>query len=243
MYFSLFETGMDKGASSDAYIALCKRREALFERYRAEGDTESIFSFCRAISEKETNEQRRDILLEALTTEKEFEAVKVKAPENLTRAERRLLRRMERAKPIRVTPQMLLAEKAGGKHFHAFAYTPAQMRLRRTVLFLVPTALTALFSVSLVFHVIKDPSLDIIVGYIFKLFTLLFNGTKGFRSGFSHVENEKSDYMREQCFWLDEYFARQKKPSEPSQPEPAPHEPSPPAAPTPPDPTPPEAAG
>ena len=207
MYYSMFETGMDKASAADVFQALCKRRETLFDRYRTEGDTESIFAFCRAVSEKETHALRRDLLIEHWMTEAELASLQSKPPEERTRAEQKLLKRLQRQKPVRITPQMLLAEKANAKHFHAFAHSPAQMRLRRTLLFLIPTALTAIFSVSLVFHVIRDPSIDIIVGYLFKLFTLFFNGMKGFCSGFSHIENEKSDYMREQCFWLDAYFA------------------------------------
>ena len=108
---------------------------------------------------------------------------------------------------MHVTPTLLLAERVLSGKSDPFSRSLAHRRRRRFFRFLLPTALTAFFSVSLAATVIKDPSADVIVGYLLKLFALLFNGVKGFRSGYAFVAQDKCAYMREQCFWLEEYFA------------------------------------
>ena len=207
MFCSLFETGVDKAEADERFRALYNRRASLFERFREEGDAESLVSFCRAVSERETAQMRRDILLDCMLSEKEWEEAKRKSRADQTPLERRAARQMAKAEPIRITPHTLLAEKPSARHAQILAHPPEEMRRRRSLRFLLITALTALFSASLVFHVAKDPSLDVIVGYLFKLFTLFWSGAKGFRSGFVHADSEKTEYMRAQCLRLDEYFA------------------------------------
>lgn len=207
MYFSLFDTGSEKAASLASYTALKEKRAALFLRYRAKGSHESLTAFCRRLSFAKTEERRQDVLSLYFLSEEEATLLRKKDKKDLTKNERRALWRLSRLKPVRITPALLLAERALAKDSTPFSHSPEQLRRRRFFRFLLPSALTAFFSVALVCEVIRDPSLDVIVGYLLKLFTLLFNGVKGFRSGYAYVDSDKNAYMHEQCFWLEEYFA------------------------------------
>ncbi len=207
MYSSLFETGKTKAEEREGYQALIQKREALFKRYRAEGTSASLARFCKEASEKES-ESRREYVLSSLFFEKEeYEALLKKEKRSLTVKERRLLRHITRRSTAQITPRLLLSEQSEEKNALPFSRLPARMRRRRALRFLLPTALTAFFSVSIVCHVIETPTADIVVGYLLKLFTLFLNGIKGFRSGFFHVTEEKTQFITEQCFWFEEYFA------------------------------------
>ncbi len=206
MYFSLFETGRERAESIDGYKALKEKRSLLFRRYRTEGSGESLSLFCKRLSERETAERRAALLSSLFIGEQEYEALLKKEKSALKRSERRVLRKMKRARAVRISPHLLLAEQEKGGERIPFRHSPEALRRERFLRFLLPTALTALFSVSVACRVIENPSPDIIVGYLLKLFTLFFNGVKGFRSGYAHVTEEKTAYLSEQCFWLEEYF-------------------------------------
>ena len=207
MYFSLFDTGAEKAALLPEHSSLTAERERLFLRYRTDGSSESLSAFCTALSKEKTEEKKELFLSHCCTTEAEISKIKEKAPKERRFAERRILWRFEHLKSVRITPRMLLAERTVATLSIPLLSTPEKMRRQRFFRFLLPTALTALLSVSLACEVIRNPSADVIVGYLLKLFTLLFNGVKGFRSGYAFVACDKNAYMREQCFWLEEYFA------------------------------------
>ena len=211
MFFSLFETGKEKASEAEEYKLLHQKREELFARYRSEGDTESMALFCKMLSERESEERRAVMLSSLLITDAEYNALLNKEPHLHTKEERRILRAMKRVRRVHISPHQLLAERSAAAHHTPFARSPEQMRRRRFLLFLLPTALTALFSVSVICEVIDHPTADVIVGYLMKLFTLCAGGVKGFRSGFIHVKEEKSNYLAEQCFWLEEYFSELQK--------------------------------
>jgi hypothetical protein len=208
MYFSLFDTGAEKGKALPETVAWKEKRERLFSRYRKDGSGESLSAFCAALSKEKTREQRELLLSRLSLTEKEVEALAAKEKPSLK--ERSLLWRIKRAPRIRITPKMLLSERMAEADV-PFSHTPEKMRRRRFFRFLLPTVLTALLSVSLAAEVILNPTANEVVSYLFKLFTLLFNGVKGFRSGYSYIASDKNAYMREQCFWLEEYFAALEK--------------------------------
>ncbi len=207
MYSSLFETGKSKAEEREDYQCLLKKRAALFERYRTEGSCASLTRFCKQTSEKETASRREITLLSHFLEPEDYEALLRKAKEELSYREKRLLKRISRASFVHITPRLLLADGTEDKNDRPFAHSPAQMRRKRLLRFLLPSLFTAFFSVSIVCQVIESPTPDIVVGYLLKLFTLFLNGIKGFRAGFFHVTEEKTRFLTEQCFWFEEYFA------------------------------------
>lgn len=211
MYSSLFETGKGKAEEKESYKELLEKRAALFKRYRAEASRAALTEFCKAVSVRET-EARREALLFSFYMEKEdYSLILKKGKGKCTLKERRVLRQMERRTAVHITPRLLLAEECNGAADRPFSHSPAQMRRRRFMGFLLPSLLTAVFSVSVVCRVIDAPSSDVIVGYLLKLFTLFLNGVKGFRAGFFHVTEEKTRFATEQCFWFEEFFASLEK--------------------------------
>ena len=207
MYFSLFETGRERAKAAAEYCALHEKRTLLFRRYRSEGSGESLARFCRELSRQKTAERRAATLSSLFLGEEEYGALSEKAPDTLTGKEKRLLRKMRRVREVHISPRLLLAEEESAGESVPFSHSPAAMRRKRFARFLLPTALTALFSVSVACRVMLDPSPDIVVGYLLKLFTLFFNGIKGFKSGYAHIAEEMTAYLSEQCFWLEEYFS------------------------------------
>ena len=206
MYASLFETGRNLAEREESYKALFAGREALFKRFHAEGSQESLALFCKKISTEETQREREHILRMHFTSEAEIALWKTTPKENLEHKERRALRALERQRAVSITPRALLAERPFTAHRSPLSSSPERLRLHRTLAFLLPLAFFTLLSVSIACKVIANPSPDVIVGYLLKLFTLFQSGIKGFRSGTQHVAEDKCGYMHEQCELLEDYF-------------------------------------
>lgn len=206
MYVSLFETGRAYGAREEAVTTLDARRAALFERTRTEGSYTALAAFCRAVGERETKAQRERVLECHFVTEEEVAAARARPKRERTKKERRLLRALDRLHAVTLSPHALLADRPEVGRRAPLSVSTGAMRARRTLGFLLPLALFTAVSVSVVCRVMTDPSPDLIVGYLLKLFTLLQSGVKGFRAGFYHVTCDKCDVMREQCELLEEYF-------------------------------------
>lgn len=206
MYMSLFETGKAQAEKEQSFLALTKRRDALFERVRTDSDPDCLTAFCREISEKETKEERARLLHLHFAKETEIAAWRSLPKRKLTRAQRRTLLSLDRQRAVVITPRMLLSDRPATARHAPLSASPERCRRRRTLAFLLPLALFTALSVSLVCEVMADPSADAIVGYLLKLFTLLQSGVKGFRAGYQHILFDKSDYMREQCELLEIYF-------------------------------------
>lgn len=206
MYVSLFETGRIHGMREGAYTALDGRRAALFERTRTEGSYAALAAFCHTVSERETRAQRERVLEAHFATEEEVTAALARPKGERTKKERRLLRTLDRLHAVTLSPRALLADRPESGKRPPLSVSVGKKRLLRTLGFLLPLALFTAVSVSVVCRVMTDPSPDLIVGYLLKLFTLLQSGVKGFRAGFFHVTIDKCDVMREQCELLEEYF-------------------------------------
>ncbi len=210
MYVSLFETGKGQGEREPSFVSLSTKRAELFARLYAEGDTESLTAFCRAKSDRETKEARENILRLHFTTEAEAEAWKKLPKRSLTAEHRRVLRALAAQKAVVLTPRALLSEQPHASRSAPLSVSPDKKRRRRTLSFLLPLAIFTALSVSVACEVILNPSADIVVGYLLKLFTLLQSGIKGFRSGFFYITADKCDYMKEQCDLLTEYLKERK---------------------------------
>lgn len=209
MYVSLFETGKTEGKKEECYTTLSQKRGELFERFRREGSQASLADFCKEVSRKETEAARNAILDAHFMSEEDVRLCEQKPPEARTKREKRALRALSRQEAVVITPRALLAERPSAARHAPLSLPPEKSRLRRTLAFLIPLALFSIVSVSVVCEVIADPSLDAVIGYLLKLFTLLHSGIKGFRAGFFHVTADTCDYIKEQSELLTEYFDRE----------------------------------
>ncbi len=205
MYFSLFETGRDKGTAEEASVTEKKRSAALLARYEKEGDTASLRSFCEEITRKERKEARLSLLSRYLMTEEEGEAL-LSHEGRLSLRERRRRHALRGTEAIRVTPAILLDVRKTERYKPPLSRSPEKMRLWRSLRFLFITAVTAAFSVSLAFNVLLSPNAGTIAAYLLKLFTLFGSGMKGYKAGFLYVTEDVTAYRHAQNDLLEEYF-------------------------------------
>lgn len=206
MYFSLSEVGVDRASRGEEAERVTAALRRAVVRARTAYSMGELRAFCQAFGERETAERRAYTLAAFDLDEGELALLREKDARSLSRREKRALRAVDRLSPVRIAPSTLLSDRAPTGLRPPLERTPRALRLRRTARFLVPTALTALFSVSVVCEVIASPTPDVLIGFLLKLFTLFFNGAKGFRDGYRHVTEDRLPYAEERTEILEEFL-------------------------------------
>lgn len=209
MYLSLSEVGIDRGENEPevkaAKAALARHRD----RFSFGRDHEKLARFLNETAARLTEERRDACIAACFFTAAEIEAAKRKPPKERTRKERRALRLLSRVAPVRLSPSQLLQGEHSRSSRAPLSRTPGQLRGRRMLLFLLPTLLTAFLSVSVACEIVIDPDMDLLLGFLFKLFTLFWSGAKGFRAGFRYVTVDELGYIREQCALWETYHGKE----------------------------------
>ena len=210
MYFFLFEAGREKGEGRSEFLSAEKRAAALLARYEAEGDVTSLRRFCVTAEEKERRAERERLLAHCLMTEEESNALLLRR-EGMTLKERRIRFALRRVNAIRVTPALLLAQRKSERQASPLSLSPERLRLRRTLTFLLLTAVTAAFSVTVAFDVLLSPTAGTVAAYLLKLFTLFGSGVRGYKAGYLHVTDDVTAYRTAQSALLEEYLKELEK--------------------------------
>ena len=207
MYFSLSETGAEQAKKEKEYELVLQRTNKNRLRFREEGTMASLSAFCDSVSERETQNKRKALLSAFCLTEEDLGAYgPSNPPAALSSLQKRGLRKVARRRAVRIAPPMLLFTREGGGYTAPLANAPAVSKIRRFLPYLFASAFTAFFSVSVICQIIFEPSPAFLLGYFCKIFTLVFNGIKGYRAGYCNISKDTVSYLSEQNDLLDEYF-------------------------------------
>ncbi|MCQ2385343.1 MAG: hypothetical protein MJ078_01515 [Clostridia bacterium] len=205
MYFSMASAGRERASSEPGYRKQKETLEGLLTQYRLRGSRDSLSAFCRKISARETDEKINGLLLYYGITREDMEKG-FAADQKITRRQKKGLRRVKRCEGVTVAPSMLLSGQGVGLYAPPLSAPPEKTAARRIILYMLPTSLTAFFSVSVVCSVILKPTAGEWIGYLLKLFTLVFNGIKGYEAGYFHIAKDKKKYRGGQIVLWEEYF-------------------------------------
>ncbi len=204
MYFSLSETGADRAKQEKEYGEARDRASILRLSFREKGDMRSLLLFCERVSRRETESKRSALLSFYGLSEKDLTDKGNEA--HLSPAQKRGLVRVRRMRQVRISPSMLLFSREEGGYRPPLSKTPAAAKRRRFLPYLFASLFTAFFSVSVLCQIIVAPNPALLVGYLSKVFTLVFNGIKGYRAGYCNIAKDTVLYLEEQSDLLEEYF-------------------------------------
>ena len=208
MYFSLSDAGASKGRQTEEYRESLATYLAAVQAAEEKAIGSALSDFCDRVREEELARQRHRILARAGITFAEYrEKYDGKAlPTSLPQRTKRIIRRAQRAKSPRLSPAILLSrdphEEEQGRIPGA---SPAKRHTVRSALALASIAVTASFSVILVFEWLQEPGINTFLLCLCKLFTLVFNGVKGYRNGYCRMAVDTSSYNASRTRLLREF--------------------------------------
>ena len=209
MYFSLFDTGAVRGRDSEEYRTAAAEYLPLSERVALHGDGDALQAFCEAVQQRELDRLRRRALAGAGICYRVYQEKYLgrdrQALTGLSRTQRRAVLRANRQKPPRLTPALLLSREKGEKSDALLPPSPGGKRALRITVNLLPSAVAVFFSVSVACQVIANPGWDVVILALGKLFTLLYNGVKGYRTGYFNLAGDTAAWHAARARLLREF--------------------------------------
>ena len=182
MYFSLEDAGEKAGKACTEYV----ERENEFRAAQRKIDSGKIVKmrdFLRKYRIDEYEYRRENLILTYGMSLEEYEKMKLR--KTRTPREIRIIRRVERIKPIDITPKTLLAGnfEGGGSELS----NPHDARLFKIILSLVPSTICMLFTVSVMLSTKDNLTSSDVIDSIVKLTTLPTIALKGYCQGYSYA--------------------------------------------------------
>jgi len=201
IYFSLEESGEALGRASEEYkSSLLTYREA-----KGEITPESIISlrdFCSEYAQEELVYRRRNFLMEKGLSLEEYEAYS--RGEEVSRRSRRIFRRADSMRAVRLTPAILLS----GEHMTLSSEleNPEIKKLYTALRILIPSTACMIFTISVILTVKGELSASVIIDGILKLSALPIIGFRAYSAGYNFAKNEKSLWLQTRARLLSAFI-------------------------------------
>lgn len=203
IYFSLEDAGERLGQSTEEYIRARKRYDALREKIVGD-DLEALRRFCHGYSERELEARRASLMLYLGISREELAA---KEP---SRALKRARRRLERMKPIFITPRALLcSDKCGNK---SELENPGKRKPLSLLLRLIPSTVCMAITVSVMLTAKDGLDAAEVLNGVLKLSALPVVGFKGYSQGYSYVKHKESGWIETKCGMLESFLSSKSAP-------------------------------
>ena len=184
----------------NAYLKAKEDYESIRKDLRKNGKLESLGEFCHEYVKNELVSAKKELLLSSGISYSEFcekysGKDKITLPSELSRKAKRSIIAANRIKPVHLSPDMLLSVGHNSGERRILHKAPEKKRFISTLHALVPTTVTSFFAVSIVCSVIKEPSSAVFIECLIKLFTLIWNGSKGFLMGYNNIAIDTTAYL------------------------------------------------
>ena len=198
MYFSLEESGERLYEDSEEYGDLVKKYSSISERVTLDM-LPALRAFCEKYSADELTYRKRRMMLYAGLTEDELK----KETPITDRKKARAKRRIARAKPLSLTPELLLSNNSTEAER---LRDPGRDKLINLTLKILPTTVCAFFTASVVLSVKELTPVTVIEG-IMKLSTLPIVGFRGYVNGYNYKKDNESAWLKNKIRILEGFLA------------------------------------
>lgn len=202
MYFSLEDAGEREGEKSEEYISANSRYLAVRAKITPDM-VDSLRTFCLDYSRREQEYRRLCYLSENGLSESDYAAYR--DGEKFGIRARRVLRRADGIKAVKLTPAMLLSRNHGvGK---SELLGPAKDKILSGLTSLIPSTLCTVFTVSIILTA-KDglTAVGVLEG-VLKLCALPMVGFRGSVDGYNLAKGAKASWLETKARLLESFLA------------------------------------
>lgn len=204
MYICCADGGINKGYATDIYKTSVARFEGLKTRIE-ESMLSRMNDFCYHYVDEELKKTRMQYLgLVCIPYEVYIEKYvnlgkkEIKALPGLTETQKKAIRKANRVKRIRLTPERMMTL---GKTVHTrsvLAITPNTMKNITFSAKIVKMSFISLCMSMIAFDIIKEPTWTVFAEVCIKLATVIINGFDGHREGFYNITVHTVNYVNQQ---------------------------------------------
>lgn len=206
IYFSLEDAGEKHGEDTEEYQAASKRYSKLRESISG-SDIEELRNFCSEYSKNELEFRKRSALISHGFSQNDL--LRFQNGEIERGHEARILRKINKIKPVIITPRVLLCRERWQKHSEL--ENPEKRKLVGLFVKLIPSTVCMLVTVSVMLTT-KDglTGADVLNG-ILKLSTLPLIGFRGYSAGYTYAKHSLSLWMETKANILERFISSQSK--------------------------------
>lgn len=204
MYVCCADTGTKAGLATNTYNSTVERFDSIKKRI-VEGHMQTrLIEFCNHYIEDELTNTRMSILSVVGLHNKEYREQYMHLDEKsvdalcITEAQKKAIKKANRIKPVKLTPEMLLRHGRNAHRRSPLEVNPAE---KKNILFAVKFAQIALLSVGMsmiALDIIVEPSWVIFASVCLKLVSVIVNGFGGYRTGYENIVIDTVNYMNGQ---------------------------------------------
>lgn len=191
IYFSLEDAGERLGRSTEDYKSALSEYKELCEGVGADKMV-AFREFLSRYTEAELSYRRGRMLSAAGLSEEDYQAYLDGIEE--TGARRRILKKVKRAKPLNLSPALLL--RRGKAYGTDEVHDPKRGKLLRLLLGLIPTTLCTLFTVSVMLRTKDEMTVSAALEAVLKLSCLPVIGLRGYSSGYVYATEGEYEWLR-----------------------------------------------
>ena len=210
MYICCTDGGVKNGYATDIYKSTVKRYDELKNKIQ-ESCLTRMNDFCAHYIAEELKQMRMQYLSAACITYEVYldKYAKLGGKDineltDLTSLQKKAVKKANRIRPIKLTPEMILSQ---GKTWHyrsALAATPGTMK---NVAFTVKIFKMSFISICMpliALDVIMEPSWIVFAEVCLKLFTVVLNGFDGHKDGYNNITVHTVNFMNAQSSLMQE---------------------------------------
>ena len=205
MYICCMDGGIKNGYATDSYNITVKR----FDELKSRIDNSLLYKmneFCAHYISEELKQMRMQQLSIAcipyetyLDKYAKLGRKEIKELTELTSLQKKAVRKANRIRPIKLTPEMILTQ--GNKH-HTRSALSADPGTMKNISFTVKFFKMSFISVCMpliALDVITEPSWVVFAEVCLKLFTVILNGFDGHYDGYNNITVHTVNYVNCQC--------------------------------------------
>ena len=201
MYFSLEDAGEREGEESEEYRKASARY--LEARGKITPDSiEALRAFCLDYSERELEYRRLGFLSERGFSKRDY--LDYKAGKEFSKRTKRVFKRADRLRAIRLTPSVLLSHSHGITR--ADVVDPRGKKLFGALISLIPSTICMVFTVSIMLTAKENMTLSTVIDGLIKLSALPIVGLKGLIDGYSYAREDKTNWLNTKARLLEAFL-------------------------------------
>jgi len=197
---------LQRGAETPEYLDAITRMDKVRGAVE-EADPINLQNFCERYREQELQATRSQILSNAALNEADYQSyLKSGVPKEAPRRVIKALKRAKRLKPIRINRYML-GRAITSKPTREQIVTPQENMAKSTAPQLLTTAFFVIFTGTLGFELISDPTFATFVAGMVKTFSVALSGVNGYLTRYRNIVQYTPEYAKKQEGLMYQYAA------------------------------------
>ena len=205
MYINCSDSGMRHGLRTDTYLDAVEMFDKAKAKITSCGNQKRMYVFCRHYIKEELKHTKmlelenvgfcyEDYLEKYLG----LDDSKIDEDTELTKAQKKAVKKANSIDPIRLTPEMILRRARGHSRRSPLGMNPETKKKINFGVKFVSTIFLSLFLTVLIVDMVIEPTWIMFVSCMLKLISVVSNGFSGYKFGYENIVNDTANYMNDQ---------------------------------------------